>query len=87
MNHVFVSCINLSVLQVLIFLPYLTVLKSDYSEPVPVTGSVKEHLVLVPLVTLHLCVATRVHVSSWLVMGICRDTVNHMGQVTRELEY
>lgn len=73
-----VSYINLSALQALIFLSYLTVLKSDYSEPAPVTGSVLEHLVLVPLVTVHLCMATRVHLSytSLLVMGICRGATN-----------
>lgn len=74
----FVLYINSSALQALIFLSFLTVLKSDYSEPAPVTGSVREHLVLVPLVTVHLCMATWVHVSctSLLVMGICRDTMN-----------
>lgn len=78
MNHRFVLYLNLPALQALIFLSYLTVLKSDYSEPVPVTGSVKEHLVLVPLVTEHLCMATRVHVSytSSSVMQICRDATN-----------
>jgi len=76
MNHIFVLYVNLSALQALIFLSNLTVLKSDYSEPTPVTGSVQEHPVLVPLVTVHLCVVTRVHVSciSLLAMGICRDT-------------
>lgn len=50
----FVSFINVSALQNLIFLSHLTVLNSDYSEPAPLTGSVQEHVVLVPLVTVHL---------------------------------
>lgn len=85
----FVSYINLSALQALIFLSYLTVLKSDYSEPAPVTGSVQEHLVLVPLVTVQLCMATRVPVSSTSVleMGICSyNEQPHMGPVTAGLE-
>lgn len=78
MNHMFVSHIILSALQGLIFLSYLTVLKSHYSESAPVTESVQEHLVLVPLVTVHLCKAARVHVSCTFlsVVGICRDGEN-----------